>query len=258
MAAGLRPVAYTPFCPEQRMRRLVLPAVCLVLSLSTAAAAEPFDVRVHGNFTQMTHTGDARSVVALAEIGSQRGTYGVGALAGLRGEILLWDGKLLVTRGHSETGKVSPPAPGDEAALFVQGKVDAWDEVVVPSDMTQAEFEAFVVATAAKRGLGAEQAFPFAVRGALPRVEWHVVTGAASGERKHGDVHAQGHARNRTFDHASANAVLLGFHSGVALEGVISHPGERFHLHYADAAFTVSGHVDAYRVGKGALLMLPR
>jgi alpha-acetolactate decarboxylase len=243
------------------MNRLALPAVCLVLALSTAAAAEPLDVRAHGNFTRMTHTGDARSVVALAEISSQAGTYGVGALAGLRGEILLWDGRLLVTRGHSETGKVAPPAPGDEAALFVRGKVDAWEEVVVPADMTQAEFEAFVVATAAKRGLGAEQAFPFAARGAFPRVEWHVVTGAASAERKHGehgDTHQQGHARNLAFDHAPANGVLLGFYSGAALEGVISHPGERFHLHYADAAFAVSGHVDAYRVAKGATLMLPR
>jgi alpha-acetolactate decarboxylase len=46
-------------------------------------------------------------------------------------------------------------------------------------------------------------------------------------------------------------------YSGTALEGVVSHPGERFHLHFADAAATVSGHVDRYSVAAGAVLKLP-
>jgi len=40
--------------------------------------------------------------------------------------------------------------------------------------------------------------------------------------------------------------------------GVVSHPGERFHLHFVDAAATVSGHVDAYAVAAGAVLKLPQ
>jgi len=46
-------------------------------------------------------------------------------------------------------------------------------------------------------------------------------------------------------------------YSGVQLEGVVSHPGERFHLHYADAGLSRSGHVDRYGVGAGAMLRLP-
>ena len=46
-------------------------------------------------------------------------------------------------------------------------------------------------------------------------------------------------------------------YSGAALEGVVSHPGERFHAHYVDDKSSVSGHVDAYAVAQGAVLMLP-
>lgn len=240
---------------------LRLPLLLFALWAAAAAGAEPFDVRAFGNFQRMAHTGDTRAVVRLSDLGARPGSYGVGALAGLLGEVLLWDGKLLVTRGHSEEGRAAPAAPADEAVLFARAQVGAWDEIALPEAMTQPQFEAFVVRTAKSRGIDVERAFPFILRGALPSLKWHVVTGAApkhGGTGRGAGVHAQGHAGNRVFERAEAAAVLLGFYSGAALEGIISHPGERFHVHYADPQFTVSGHVDEYRVAKGAVLALPR
>lgn len=237
------------------------PLLLLALWGAAAAGAEPFEVRAFGNFKRMAHSGDARAVVKLSGLGARPGSYGLGALAGLRGEVLLWDGKLLVTHGHSKEGRTAPAAPVDEAALFVSAQVGAWDETALPETMTQTQFEAFVVRTAKAGGIDVERAFPFIVRGALPSLKWHVVTGAAA---KHGGAdpgagaHAQGHADNRVFERAEPAAILLGFYSGAALEGVITHPGERFHVHYADPRFSVSGHVDEYRVAKSAVLALPR
>jgi alpha-acetolactate decarboxylase len=59
------------------------------------------------------------------------------------------------------------------------------------------------------------------------------------------------------FDERDAPGVMVGFYSGDALEGVISHPGERFHVHYANRDVTRSGHVDGYSVRAGARLLLP-
>jgi len=246
------------------MRRLRLSFLILFFSLWAfwAVASEPLDVRVFGNFERMSQTRDTQGVVKLREILALPGSYGLGALEGLRGEILLWDGKLLVSRGHTANGAVESAAPTDEAVFFVEARVEAWDEMAIPNDMTRAEFQLFVLQAAVSRGLSSDRAFPFAVRGSFPRVLWHVVTGASSA---HSDqsaevarVHSQGHARNRVFDQANAAGFLLGFYSGVALEGTISHPGERFHVHYADAVFSVSGHVDDYRIPRGAVLLLPR
>lgn len=102
--------------------------------------------------------------------------------------------------------------------------------------------------------------FPFVVRGDKLDVEWHVVTGQPSaGAGHHGSgTHQQGHAQSRMFREAGARGVRLGFHVGAALEGAASHPGERFHVHYAVAELKVSGHVDGYRISAGATLMLPR
>jgi alpha-acetolactate decarboxylase len=62
----------------------------------------------------------------------------------------------------------------------------------------------------------------------------------------------------KVFHAPGASGQLVGVYSGPALEGVVSHPGERFHLHYIDAAARVSGHVDAHAVAAGSVLRLPR
>ena len=77
------------------------------------AASEPFDVHVFGNFERMSKAGDTRGVVKLREIPTLPGSYGLGALEGLRGEILLWDGKLRMSRGHSADGATEPPTAAD-------------------------------------------------------------------------------------------------------------------------------------------------
>jgi alpha-acetolactate decarboxylase len=232
--------------------------LALLLSAAVAYAVEPFDVQAWGNFKQMSHTGNTSGVVKLSALPNGKGSYGVGAIAGMRGEILQWDGKLLVSRGHSPRGEAGPATATDEAVIFVSGKVNAWQEIPVTSDMTQAQFEAFVVATARKIGLDGDKAFPFAVRGTNLSVVWHVVTGAAPASGHDGSgTHDQGHAQARTFRESAATGTMLGFHTGAALEGVASHPGERFHVHFAGADFSVSGHVDEYSVPKGAVLMLP-
>ncbi len=232
--------------------------ITLLLAAATAFAAEPFAVQAWGSFKQMAHTGNTTGVVKLSALGNARGTYGVGAVAGMRGEILQWDGRLLVSRGHSEKGETSAANAGEEAVLFVQAKVDAWQEVPVTTDMTQPQFEAFVLASAKKLGLQSDRAFPFALRGNTTNLVWHVVTGTPQGVHHGSGTHRQGHARSRVFKETSADGTLLGFHTGAALAGIASHPGERFHVHYANPEFTTSGHVDEYRVAKGSTLLLPK
>jgi alpha-acetolactate decarboxylase len=232
-----------------------------VAFLAAAQAVGPAKVQAFGNFKRLAHTGDAAAKIALREVPGTAGTYAVGALAGLRGEVIVWDGKLLVTRGHSAEGRTEPAAADDAATLFALAKVTAWEEVGVPADMKQPEFEAFVVKQAAARGLPSTEPFPFLVRGDFPNVLWHVVTGQAGGGHgdtaRHGAAHGQGHARNRVFDERNAAGMMVGFYSGDALEGVISHPGERFHLHYASGDLARSGHVDGYTVRAGTKLFLP-
>ena len=116
----------------------------LVAALACAgvmAASLPFDFTHVGSFRQMNHTGDTAGKAALASLPQQPGTWGVGATAGLEGEIVQLDGRLLVTPGSDEQGRVRPPQEGEQALLFAAGRVQAWQDVAVPRDMDAAAFE---------------------------------------------------------------------------------------------------------------------
>jgi len=242
-------------------RQLWLLAVMLSALIAPVriASAESFGIEVHGNFKHMAHTGDTSGKTRLTTLTTSPELYGVGALSGLRGEIMIWSGRGLVTRGHSSEGAVEGPRAGDGATLLATGKVSGWTEVSMPADMDQKGFEAFVIEAAQKHGLSTANAFPFAVRGGFPRVLWHVVTGSAGAKNANAAItDHQGHAQSRVFDQAGVRGVMLGFYSGDQLEGVITHPGKRFHVHYADPDFKTSGHVDAFTVARDTILLLPR
>lgn len=241
----------------------------LVGWLSTGFA-QPTGFQHYGNFKRMMHTGDTAAQVELAKLDQSVGTWGVGALAGLKGEIIQVDGKILVSFGTDPEGKVQPPSKTDAAVLWAGGKVAQWKQIQVPSDMSQAEFEKFVSEQVVINKVDLTQPFVFRVTGGYSHLIWHVLTGEksdskAGGYGGHGHAgghgHGGGHTNKRSdmkvFRNPTATGQLVGVYSGETLEGVVSHPGERFHVHYIDDAETVSGHVDQYNVQTGATLWLP-
>jgi len=237
-------------------------ALCIAAAAAWAAGL-PFEFVHHGHFQRMMHTGDTGGQVALADLPQQRGTWGVGATTGLKGEIVQIDGRLLVSPGSDTQGRVRGPHDGEQAVLFASGRVQAWHDVGVLREMDGAAFEAFVLEQARALGLAPDQPFVFRVEGRFPHLLWHVVTGEPGpggghgAHGGHGAAHANQRADMRLFRQPGASGQLIGVYSGAALEGVVSHPGERFHLHYADLDATVSGHVDRYSVAAGAVLKLP-
>ncbi len=233
-----------------------LTAALLLAGAAAWAAMPPFEFSAFGSFKRMNHTGDTGGQVRLQDLPHGPGTWGVGALAGLTGEVLLHDGRLLISRGEDHGGAVTPTQPGDEAALFAAARVGQWRDVRLPSDMTQAQFEMFVVAQAKAHGLDPDQPFPFLVDGRFPAISWHVVTGKTAGTAHRG-AHANRHAGMKVFDQSDIAGRLVSMYSGAQFEGVVSHPGQRFHSHYVDDLLRTSGHVDSYRVARDSVLRLP-
>jgi alpha-acetolactate decarboxylase len=250
------------FIGKLKQITMILKAVAgaLIFWLSSTAIAgeeRPFNVSAYGNFKRMVDTGDASGKITLASIPRSAGTYGVGALADLQGEILVWDGRVLITLGESVSGSTQPPGVDDQAAFLVTAQVQEWEQTQVLSNMTQKEFERFVIDSARSKGIDTREPFPFIVMGEITDYTWHGVTGTAKGHGA-GAQHQQGHASNRTFSGAETKGKLVGFYSAEVLEAVISHPGERFHVHYADDSLKISGHLDSFGVRKGAVLFLPK
>jgi alpha-acetolactate decarboxylase len=194
--------------------------------------------------------------IALASNSRSARTYGVVALADLRGEIMIWNGSVLLTPGESVSVSTQAPGADDQAALLVTAQVQEWEKTQVPNNMTLKAFEQYLIDNARLKGIDTNKPFPFIVIGEITDYAWHVVTGTAKGHG--GGAHQQGHASNRVFSGAETIGKLVGFCSGKELEGVISHPGERFHVHYADDSLKISGQLDTFGVRKGATLVLPK
>lgn len=224
------------------------------------AADPPFGLFHIGNFQRMTQQGETAGVAAISDLPNASGTWGVGATAGLKGEMIQLDGRFLVSPGSDARGTVRAPEQGEQALLWAGARVSQWMEVEVPHTMNQATFEALVQEQAKTSGLSLAQAFVFRVVGQFPRLRWHVVTGEKTmPDAGHsGGAHANLQSSMKLFHSPGALGQLVGIYSGQDLEGVVSHPGERFHLHYADDNASISGHVDAYAVAAGTVLMLPK
>lgn len=228
------------------------------------AWAQPMGFQHHGNFTQMMRSGQAAGQVALSQLEGVPGGWGVGALEDLRGEVIQVDGRVLVSPGSDPRGRVQPPDAQASATLWASARVSEWAQVPVPTTMGQQQFEAFVQEQARARKLDLEQPFVFRVTGGYSHLIWHVLTGekpagaaGAHSPQGHGGGNANQPSGQTVFRNPQASGQLVGVYSGAQLEGVVSHAGERFHLHYIDDGMEVSGHVDQYTVRAGSTLWVP-
>lgn len=238
------------------MKRISLPFVATALA-TFALAAELPAVKDYGNFRRMQHRQDYAPKVALKDAVAGPGWYAVGALADLRGEITVIDGQVLLSLGKTMDGRVGQREAGDaHATLLAAAKVDGWREIPIPRAMKQAELHAFILEQAATIGLAADRPWPFRIRGSIVDYRWHVI----AGPHPHFGGHGSAAPMAQQFEATGARmaAEVVGFQSGVALEGIISHPGERFHEHVTDLERTLAGHLDAYGVAENAVLLLPR
>lgn len=254
-----------PLSPTRSLRRAT--AALVILFAGAAQAANlPFEFVHHGDFRRIHHDGNTSGQVALSSLSQTPGCWGLGALAGLRGEIVQVDGRLLVSLGSDPQGRLGPPAAEAQAALFAGARVAAWRDVLVPRDLDRQAFEDFVKDQAKAHGLDLEQPLPFRVEGSFPRLEWHVVTGSPAAPSARADPgaphqgpsgHGRSHAEKLLFRQDGERGQLVAIYTGATFEGVVSHPGERFHLHFINAGITASGHVDHYGVAAGSTLKLP-
>lgn len=225
-------------------------------SFAGAPAAEyPFGFKAYGAFGKMIQQRNYLAVVALKDAVDARATDAVGAVSGLRGEISMIEGKLIVSYG-TDCGTACPAAAAETATLLATASAQHWRAVAIDKDLDAKAVETFVREQAKANGLDDSKPFPFRITGAITNFVMHVnaapnprfkghgsfdemaVTGLAKGPRLAGSV--------------------VGFYAPPALQGVITHMGEFFHSHYVDEQRTMTAHLDSFGIAAGSTLMLPK
>lgn len=223
-------------------------------AVAAQSAEYPFGFKAYGVFSRMITQRNYLAVVALNDTVARHATDAVGALSGLRGEISMIEGRLIVSYGV-DCGAACPAAAAETATLLATASAQHWRPVPIDKDLDAKALEAFIREQAKANGLDDSKPFPFRINGAItdfvmhvnaapnPRFKGHgsfdemAVTGLAKGPRLAGSV--------------------VGFYAPPALQGVITHGGDYFHSHYVDEQRTMTAHLDSFGVAAGSTLMLP-
>jgi len=242
--------------------RAHLAAAFLAVALSGCAGTSPASHDELLRVGSMHETIGQQQHQARMSVDALRDTphfYGVGALAGLRGELTLLDSDAVVTSVGAD-GAPRPAVDGEQATMVVGRSVANWSSARNDRAVPAAGFEAFVKQRAAQAGVDTSAPFVFLVEGEFTGVRLHVINGACP-------LHARLHdmplaADVRPFE--LADAVLRGTLVGVYAEravGELTHPDTSVHSHlvYDDPSTgaRVTAHLEQRGVSAGATFRFP-
>lgn len=215
------------------------------------ALHQPYDIETFGEFRKIIQQGDFDAKVQLAAVMTKHPTTGVGAVAGARGEITIYDGNLIISYGESG---IDPAAISQSAALLSVASTGEWQTVAVDRDVAPSEIESYLAAAATAHGLDPEKSFPFEIKGTLIFYLMHINAAPTGGP--HGMGLPVAIAVDTRGDQIDGH--VAGLYVSPDLVGIATHGGERTHAHWISPDEASTAHLDVWGLRAGATLLLPK
>ncbi len=232
--------------------RLVRPASSAREPTLTVAGASSLGmVSWVGEMHRTIMEGEITGQVRLVDLLVAPGLNAVGPVEGLAGEITVIDGVAHV--GEVRDNAFTSSQRADASSPFlVWANVREWSRQPLPSDaLTSASLEALLPTILGDAGFDPAQPVPFRIEGIATTLSFHVlhqVSGVAPGREAHDRAKVHGEI-------ADAPVKLVGFYSAEH-RGVFTPSSSDVHIHFTDGSR--SGHVEAFKLHPGAMLLLPR
>ncbi|MCB9916001.1 MAG: CYTH domain-containing protein [Planctomycetes bacterium] len=206
--------------------------------LGACSAPREATVERWGELRAVLREGRTEGRVELARA-ERPGAVGIGALAGLAGEVVVLDGRATVSRARAARHAARAPrrpAPGERATFLALQTPARWSESRLGAIGDLAELETAVAerlaALGSTRARRAPSSSPAGARARLPRAE----RAPAPSPRRRRRPSATPSARAL----ADAQVLLVGFFAE-GQEGRLTHHGQRSHVHVLHG---LAGHVD--------------
>ncbi|MFN3239989.1 MAG: acetolactate decarboxylase [Planctomycetota bacterium] len=210
---------------------VALLAVLLLASCTAPPATGP--VRTFGGLRDVMRNGNDEGRVVLTDVATPT-AVGVGALAGLRGEVTIADGRALVAERVGDDVAMRDARPGERATLLVACEVAAWTELPLPDCADYATLEQRIGEALRQRGVDPFAPTPVRVTGRARNLRMHVIAGACPIANPTGPSPWR-------YDGPADDLTLVGFYVEDAA-GQLTHHNRQSHLHaIADAR---TGHLD--------------
>ena len=200
---------------------------------------------------------DAR--VSMSQVLAKPHAFGVGAVEGLRGEIIIDDGRCwtaeVVAGAGQPVAKVREGVQSGGATLMVVAYVPKWSEFIIERGLASDELEAYIRDAAQHHGIDTTKPFPFVLEGEFRNLSAHVINGFCP-MNPNADP---GSAENQPvrLDGVLGRGKLIGIYAENSA-GELTHHGSSMHAHVLmESSPTTVAHVEAVAVAPTARLRLP-
>lgn len=206
-------------------------------------------VNISGSLHSIMMKNETQATFDLHELEGQPNVYALGAVEGLKGEILVMDSHPIVTTVAEDTFSLTNSFDA-KATLLVSASVKEWRSYSLEESMGSEELAAFAKRMAEENQV--DEPFPFLVKGKAQQVKWHIVNGSGGSSNASPNDHT---ASGFSSELKDSNVEVLGFYS-TTHQGIFTHRGQNSHMHFKDGSSM--GHVDDLIIDKGSLLFIPK
>ena len=230
-------------------------SLLLLLAVTCCGCASAIiPVEQHGGMRDVLRLGKTEPRITFEEVLKRPDAIAVGALAGLEGEVTIFDGDFFVATtadGASATTRRDPPE-NTSATLLTLAYVSDWVEQ--PLEVARSLEDAIVLA-ARSHQIDTSKPFPFTIVGIAESYELHVINGfcpIATPSLPPEDMPWRQHGETTPLR-------VVGFYAR-GQEGVMTHHGSNTHMHaiIGRGEGVITGHLDSVVLAPGSTIWLAR
>lgn len=230
-----------------------LPLLLLAFIPWYSAQSQPA-VKVAGALRNIMWRGNLSAQVSLDTLPKQH-LFALGPVAGLKGEIMVVDGKPIIT-GVADTQLKTDTTFGHQAAMLVYSYVSNWKSIDIDTDInTYQDLERVIGQQAQAHKLDGSRPFVFMVKCHVRNVKFHII------DWRDGETHTPDNHKQFAHDihETDTGIMLLGFYS-TQHQGVFTHHTSHMHVHAATMTQNprICGHLDDIATMDGFTLFLPQ
>jgi acetolactate decarboxylase len=200
--------------------------------------------------------GNTEARVALSDADITEESFGVGALAGLEGEVTIDAGHVTISRSTgADTVTTTGIFDGDAASMLFLGTVSRWSNVDINKPISSLEVDGFLAAALAGHNTN-HGPTPFRMEGEFSDIKMHVIGGQCP-------IRARMYGEPMTkpafaLDIPQGTATVVGIYAADAA-GDVTHMGSDTHMHIIveHDGRTITGHIESIGVLPGSTLHIP-
>lgn len=241
-------------------------AVILNLLIATTVYAEKAGmIEYVGAQKDIFVTGKAEAVISLKELAQHAHLYAIGPVAGLDGEITVFNSKPYVSKMLSNEDYQVTHSFDCEAFFLSWTTQKEWQEISIPETIQNyVDLQAFVKTQAAQLGIDVTQPFPFLLSGTPKELKWHINVDRTNGQFITKELFSKS---KHSYVNKSEPVDIIGFysenHAGLFISqfspAIKADSGIKnsIHIHFVSQASKATGHIDDLILGSNMLLKLP-